>query len=539
MAVTQSSNNGGDDFRFYAYECKHTTTFNVNAYIPFTFYGDETYHNWYTDWGGFHEGTYRGGGSMFKLVGVVEKCSTLGANGIGLTGSALYATLGADDNWKYVTHTKLGTFKTSEGDDTGDGFSLNKDLCNIGYDDNPTLIANLYINNVSISVSEGDYIRLRLYWIDVQKSFSSTDRNENDTAAPGSIRIKIGVDPVMKYTKSNQGYFELVDNSVYYKENLNVLENSLTRDIEKFRYSIVDFDLNGFDGDQNSAITDIPTIYLLNDNYSPNLPGKSSVVNHTLSNGNKKEYFYNRNSLELFFESSSTFIAKFGKISFYETDMIPFFRYTTEDSVNKNIKIPLYATASIIPNRGNVTFDSKVEKAIDFNIDYRNLSTIHTPPTTTTTSTTTTTTTVGPMYLLDASFTGNTHITTPQNTSSWFFQPTWSYGYSKFAFTSCTASGFTYSSSKNDFRYTPSGAMKGKWIIEVTGVNNALDFFSPCHVRLNSSGGTFYDQVIFHGPFTISKVITNKVYNNRVFWLEVISSNANITSARLRFLIND
>jgi len=392
-AITQSSNNGGSNFQFYAYECKHDTTFNVNVFIPFTFYGDDTYHHDTWDWGGHHTGNYRGGGSAFKLVGVIEKCSTAG-----LTGSGLTAFLAAEDNWTYVIHTKLDTFKDDNGNDTGNGFILNKDICDIIYDDNPTLIAKLYIDNVNISVVTGDYLRLRLYWIDIQKTFCSKGQDA-ESAAPGFLRLKIGTDPVMKYTKNNQGYLELVDNSAYYKENVNVLDSAYARSIEKYRYSLVEFDLNSFDGDVHSSITNIPTIYLLNDNY-PNtnngvtLPGNSSVINHTLTTGNKKEYFYNRKSLELFFESNSTFIAKFGKIAFYETDMIPFFRYTTEDNINKNIKVPLYGTASLIPNRGNVTFDTGISQVTDFNIDYGNLHITHTiPPTTTTTTTTTSTTT--------------------------------------------------------------------------------------------------------------------------------------------------
>ena len=53
-------------FSFYAYRATSTTTLRVNAFVPFTFYGNERYYN----------SAHRGGWSTFKFVGVVERCGT-------------------------------------------------------------------------------------------------------------------------------------------------------------------------------------------------------------------------------------------------------------------------------------------------------------------------------------------------------------------------------------------------------------------------------------------------------------------------------
>jgi hypothetical protein len=92
-----------------------------------------------------------------------------------------------------------------------------------------------------------------------------------------------------------------------------------------------------------------PKIYLLNNTYPANIAGSSSVIDHIETPvTNKREYFYNRRSLEMTFKSPTDFYARFSKIKFYEVDMIPFFRYTTEENVDSSIKKPLQGTPPFI-----------------------------------------------------------------------------------------------------------------------------------------------------------------------------------------------
>ena len=528
MSVTQSSNNGGQDFRFYAFQCFTNTTLTINASVPFSFYGNEEWHTW-TDWGGYF-GFKRGGPSESKLVGVVEKC-----NAYGMSGSALMTKLQDNNNWKYVTHTKIDADPQSNWDISG------KDIGNIRWDGNPPTLVGRLLLNQNISVVEGDFIRFRVYWIDIQKSFCSVGpfgAHGHETDAPSGYNLFFGVDAninnrFMNKSMLNQGYFEIVDAQTYFKKNLNVLENSLTRDIERFRYSVVEFELSDYKGynwsnSPSDATQQIPTIFLLNDSYSTDLPGKASVVNHTLSTGVKQEFFYNRKSLEFFFFSTSAFSAKFKRISFYEVDMIPFFRYTTEDNVNKKIQIPLYEVAPITANYSNITFDSGATQSTDFTkVDYNNLVIKHTAAaqtTTTTTSTTTTTTTAVPVYLLDVSFAGPIiNINSNSNTNFNFPIIT-------------TANGFTYSTSPTihrTFRYTPGGSISGNWILEVNGHNNN----GTCFIQLYCSGGfSIYQKTIpANTDISISKTVSNLVVNNRTFFLYISAVNADIYNARLRF----
>lgn len=327
LAFGQTTSYG--TFSFYAYQAPNTSTLTINALVPFTFHGNErTYRS---------NPFNRYGWSTFKFVGVVERCGT---------GSNPYL----ESNWQYVTSTKLDYYTNNSV--SGNGVSLDKDKCCIAWDEsmpNGSFIGKLYINNANIQVTAGDLIRFRVYWIDIRKMFCGSDGNHR---GPGQFSLSIGVDSAMGYNENNHGYFEIYDTSTYFNTNTNILDNVYTRDIERFRYSVIDFDLNSYGGlPYQATYSVLPTIYLLNDNYPIDLPGNSSVINHALtSDVNKKEYFYNRKSLELFFKSTSDFDAHFGKIKFYETDMIPFFRYTTEENIDSRIKKPIYGVASFINN---------------------------------------------------------------------------------------------------------------------------------------------------------------------------------------------
>jgi hypothetical protein len=98
-----------------------------------------------------------------------------------------------------------------------------------------------------------------------------------------------------------------------------------------------------------------PRIYLLNNNYPVNLPGSSSVIDHIETPvTNKREFFYNRTSLEMTFKSSNNFDVKFDNIKFYEVDMIPFFRYTLEENVDQTIRTPLSGVAPFVASNATV-----------------------------------------------------------------------------------------------------------------------------------------------------------------------------------------
>ena len=332
-------------FTFYSYKALSDTTLTINAFVPFTFYATEEYIK---RWFGGGSNRLRGGWSIFKFIGVVEKCL---AADVSLADTD-------ETKWSYVTNTKLDFYGDTGYWNGGNGYLLDKDSCCIMFDGNPkTLIGKLYINNVNINVNKDDLIRFRLYFVDVRKMFQSLG---GDSMAPGLMNFKIGVDPSMGYTENNNGFFEVIDTSTYFNKNTNLLDNLWCRDINKFRYSVIDFDLSSFTGVKyQSDSSNQPTIYLLNDNYPTNYKsgpgGDSVVINHADFMGNRKEYFYNRKSLQMFFKSTTSFSANFGKLAFYETDMIPFFRYTTETNVDKLIKKPLYGVAAF-----DVTSDSSI-----------------------------------------------------------------------------------------------------------------------------------------------------------------------------------
>jgi hypothetical protein len=173
--------------------------------------------------------------------------------------------------------------------------------------------------------------------------------------------------PQTHYTENNHGFFEIIDLSTYINTNTNILDNIKTRRIDRFRYSVIDFDLTEkpnwtIQGTSSNSVGDdaLPNIFLLNSDYPSNLPGSfSTVINHGESVGNKKEYFYNRKALNLFFKSAYAFTAAFSKIQFYETDMIPFFRYTDDSAVNQQVQSPYYGSAPEVPiAEGSLSLDT-------------------------------------------------------------------------------------------------------------------------------------------------------------------------------------
>lgn len=335
------SNVGGTDWNHITYKVLNNTRLKINAFIPFQFSAIEK-----STGNGLDR---RNGWSTFKLVGIVERIK------------AENLILGnAEDKWEYVTSTEFNFYPDSYfGSLQGSrpdlyGFMVNKSSSTITFDSTSNtdiLKGYLKIDGYEADFKKNDLLRFRLYWIDVRKMFASS--NQTGDGAPGDMTLIIGKFPGISYTENNHGYWEIIDTSTYVNQNTNLLDNTKANNIERFRYSVVDFDLDTipnskYQGTSSVGDDTLPSIFLLNSDYPQNLPGNfSDVINHGLVPGNKKEYFYNRKSLNMFFKSTESFTAKFSKIQFYETDMIPFFRYTDEAAVNQEAQSPYYGVAPL------------------------------------------------------------------------------------------------------------------------------------------------------------------------------------------------
>ena len=77
-------------------------------------------------------------------------------------------------------------------------------------------------------------------------------------------------------------------------------------------------------------------------------------VNHILTSKKKKsEYFYNKRNLSMHFYGYSAFSPEtieyvIDNLHFYEVDMIPFFQYFTEENINKSIQVPYQGISPFI-----------------------------------------------------------------------------------------------------------------------------------------------------------------------------------------------
>lgn len=200
--------------------------------------------------------------------------------------------------------------------------------------------------------------------------------------------INSGVLEVKLPNSTDYVYLENKDSHPFYTNR--ILEDFLT--IENYRYSVVEFEISKFYGNltyskvaTNGNTVVYPSIYLMNDPRSDS-PGNDyhqainrDIVNHiTTPNIIKREYFYNRNSLGLYF--SGGFTASFSNISFNEIDMIPFFQYATESHIDNNVKSPFRATAPFIDYKdnqfnfiGNITLT--IDSAGNYNTPISNIIT--------------------------------------------------------------------------------------------------------------------------------------------------------------------
>ncbi len=144
--------------------------------------------------------------------------------------------------------------------------------------------------------------------------------------------------------------------------------------IEKKRYSIIEFDL------LDSQIILFPSspaqAYLFNwpffvdesgtFNYVNAFPDSTLPVTSRTPGTKKRFYFYNRQKLNLGLIGTLNAYYELDNIKFYEVDSIPFFSYTTEDYVNKQVQVPYQARAPFIDyNNLNFSFVENITFGFD------------------------------------------------------------------------------------------------------------------------------------------------------------------------------
>jgi hypothetical protein len=172
-----------------------------------------------------------------------------------------------------------------------------------------------------------------------------------------------------------------------------VLDNTnLT--IENRRYSIVEFDLLDYTipeyfttgGTLSGNLFDYSPITFFNfpfisDNNGwtnkPGFPIQQNVDYRRTGSTTKREYFYNKLSLDMGYLGISYFTLfsevkltginlEVDNIKFLEVDSIPFFQYTTEDYVNKSVQVPYQGSAPFIDyNNVNFSFVDNIVISLD------------------------------------------------------------------------------------------------------------------------------------------------------------------------------
>lgn len=97
-------------------------------------------------------------------------------------------------------------------------------------------------------------------------------------------------------------------------------------------------------------------------------PSTTAGFNHLSYDSSKKiEYFFNKSNLEMTtFHSNQNADYYFGNISFWEVDMIPFFKYADSNQIDTSVQAPYYATAPRIDyNNANFDFIGNINLTID------------------------------------------------------------------------------------------------------------------------------------------------------------------------------
>jgi hypothetical protein len=128
--------------------------------------------------------------------------------------------------------------------------------------------------------------------------------------------------------------------------------------IDKNRYSIIEFDLNSFLATTDEWIPPFPSLYLLNTislpgGTDPAFPDQEYVFHTRTESVRKYEYFYNRRGLDILLLNGTGITASFDNVKIYEIDKIPFFKYVTDDYVNKGVQVPYQGTAPFIDYEDN------------------------------------------------------------------------------------------------------------------------------------------------------------------------------------------
>jgi len=164
--------------------------------------------------------------------------------------------------------------------------------------------------------------------------------------------------------------FDLVTYSVATYSSNNKIYNKYTYDVElgvsnPVTYSIPFIQQNNIIA--TSSLFTAPLIHFNNINEGQYLPIKDNV-NHLLTpNLTKKEYFYNKRNLSMYFRgttySHSLFIMD--NVKFYEVDMVPFFKYYIDENVNKTIQIPYVAKSPNIYNITNINYNDNIKISLD------------------------------------------------------------------------------------------------------------------------------------------------------------------------------
>lgn len=190
----------------------------------------------------------------------------------------------------------------------------------------------------------------------------------------GWIYGTYGIISAPSFTREPDEYLQVTSTSVLGGVNLDNTNINIT----KRRYSIIEFDLidYGFDG-ETLPIFGVPNIYLNNSIYFPGgyntilFPSAEFVDHRYTITTRKHEYFYNRRGLDiamLNYIGGMTFSVD--NIKLYEIDMVPFFRYSTEDYINKSVQIPYQGIAPFIDYN-----DSDFVFVDNINIGFDSLST--------------------------------------------------------------------------------------------------------------------------------------------------------------------
>lgn len=145
--------------------------------------------------------------------------------------------------------------------------------------------------------------------------------------------------------------------------------------IEKRRYSVIEFDVVDSGNTLNTALTN-EFITLFNfprfiDNdgvftQTTAFPDSTELDYTSIGDTKVKVYFYNRPGLDIGLINLAGSYYELDNIKLYEVDSVPFFQYTTEDYVNKSVQVPYQGYAPFIDyNNVNFSFVSNIVISLD------------------------------------------------------------------------------------------------------------------------------------------------------------------------------